>query len=125
MIRMLKAVPYQLHMNVLDRVSRVEVFMQERPWCLELFGSVLESWRSASACRIERQLEHFTRLMSRWKLPACIEREIRQSISPPHTHTMANFFDIRARQKEAAANASSSKTQAQPEKNKLQPWVEK
>jgi hypothetical protein len=42
-----------------------------------------------------------------------------------HTHIMANFFDIRARQKEAAANASSSKAPAQPEKNKLQPWVEK
>ena len=38
---------------------------------------------------------------------------------------MANFFDIRARQKEAAANASSSKTPARPENNKLQPWVEK
>jgi hypothetical protein len=38
---------------------------------------------------------------------------------------MANFFDIRARQKEAVANASSSKSPALPEKNKLQPWVEK
>jgi hypothetical protein len=38
---------------------------------------------------------------------------------------MANFFDIRARQKEAAAAATSSKSPAQPEKNKLQPWVEK
>ena len=38
---------------------------------------------------------------------------------------MANFFDIRARQKEAAAAATSSKAPAQPEKNKLQPWVEK
>jgi hypothetical protein len=37
---------------------------------------------------------------------------------------MANFFDLRARQKEAAA-AASSKTPTQPEKNKLQPWVEK
>jgi len=40
-------------------------------------------------------------------------------------NNMANFFDIRARQKEAAAAATSSKAPAQPEKNKLQPWVEK
>lgn len=38
---------------------------------------------------------------------------------------MANFFDIRARQAAAAAQATSSKQSAPVQDNRLQPWVEK
>ena len=38
---------------------------------------------------------------------------------------MANFFDIRARQAAAVAQATSSKRAAPVQDNRLQPWVEK
>jgi len=44
---------------------------------------------------------------------------------------MANFFDIRARQAEAAANAASAKASpsstaaSKEDASRLQPWVEK
>lgn len=63
---------------------------------------------------------------TRLKLRGAIEDDGTLTYHTQHTKSnMANFFDIRARQKEAAAAASSSKTPAQPENNKLQPWVEK
>jgi hypothetical protein len=44
-------------------------------------------------------------------------------INQPKIHTMASFFDIRARK--AAAEAGSSKKPSKQEPNRLQPWVEK
>lgn len=69
-----------------------------------------------------------SRRTSRVKLPGLIsnafESECRAHVHQPNwvTGRMASFFDIRARQRQAA-QATSSKQSAPIQDNKLQPWV--